>query len=105
MISVSDLSKLRNFFGGYFHQDWDLEADDPDDVILYHIRESRDTPEELRALGQMILDYMEGMDDAELESRLYRELSCEYYPVSDGTSARVWLHKVASMLMEGENPG
>ena len=102
MISKQTLTALRHFFGTQFHQDYDLEADDPDTIVKLYMAES--TSQELKDLGQGLLDYMQGMDDAELDERLFKELSCYYYPQGVGISAREWLSHVAKMFIENDRP-
>jgi hypothetical protein len=86
---------LKNFFGAYFHEDWVCEADTADAVVDKYAKET--SPEKLRALSEIILDYLkEILSDAELEERLFTDLGCYYLPSAQGLSVREWLKSIAS---------
>ena len=60
---------LRGFFGAYFHQDWELDAANTQEVVAQYVEVS--TPEERRVLSQAILEYGNRFtDDRELEEAL-----------------------------------
>lgn len=42
MITESQCEILRQFFGGFFHQDWRVEADTPDEVISNYVNQLND---------------------------------------------------------------
>ena len=44
---------LRGFLGAYFHQDWELDAANTQEVVAQYVEVS--TPEERRVLSQAIL--------------------------------------------------
>ena len=90
---------LRGFFGAYFHQDWELDAANTQEVVAQYVEVS--TPEERRVLSQAILEYCNRFtDDRELEEALYRELYCEYPPSADGLTAKGWLESVAAQFLK-----
>jgi len=90
-------SLLKNFFGGYFHQDWLFEAENPNAVIAEYLRTA--TPEDARLLGQAIREYSsEFASDKELEEDLFNSLGCYYCPSLVGISAKEWLEGVAKAV-------
>lgn len=89
---------LKQFFSAYFHQDFLLDAVNPDDVIEEYKKEN--TIEHRTLLRKAILDYVEKItSDDELNKKLLSELGCYYRTEADGMSARSWLQKVAEQLL------
>lgn len=99
MITENELAQLKNFFGAYFNEDWDLEADTPEGIVSIFVNE---TPEQERiALRNAILDYMQQpATDSELWERMFSELGCYYRSPSDTPSARSWLQAIAAQLVD-----
>jgi CdiI immunity protein len=88
---------LMQFFGGYFHQDWDLDALNPDAVISEFCGTA--TSKEKLSLSRGITKYVASINnDQELDSRLFQELACYYEPEKDGCTTRACLEHVTSML-------
>ena len=88
---------LRNFFGGYFHEDWRHEEDSPEKVIAAY--KARAPAKELKHLQESIVAYVQAHpDDAELDRCLFSDLGCYYTPRADNMSARDWLLTVAAHL-------
>jgi hypothetical protein len=88
---------LFQFFAGYFHEDFRLEATDVLDIVDRYSAEV--TPEQRSRLGDAIVQYCEENSiDEELAEKLYRELGCYYDPTPDGVSARDWLQSIALRL-------
>lgn len=64
---------LRQFFGAYFHQDWDCDASSQPGVVDLYLRATH--PDEARRLAEAIRAYSASFaDDAELEHRLSNDL-------------------------------
>jgi hypothetical protein len=85
--------RLRQFFGGYFHQDWDAAgaASWPDVVDAYlrdrsvaHATTTRDD----------LLSWL-----ANTETGLPAELGCDYWPGS-ATNERTWVRAIADYIDE-----
>jgi hypothetical protein len=90
---------LRQFFGGYFHQDWDLAGDTWSAVLQDYFRH-QPSVDELRRVSEGLRELLqEFRTDAELNSFLGRELACEYLP--DPTPARDWVENLA-LAIEAE---
>lgn len=91
---------LKQFFGVYFHEDWNVEAKDPKEIVAMYVADI--TEDHRRTVGRAILEYTDHVaDDAELEEKLFSELGCYYAPGADGLTARDWLKMVAAQLLEG----
>ena len=93
-----DFSELKDFFSAYFHQDWVLEAEDPDQVVSSYLADGW-SAKELNELASQMLRFAESSsDDAALEQVLFSVLGCYYTPSVDKVSAGVWLEHIASEL-------
>ena len=103
MTTQAELSLLRDFFGAYFHEDWNCDAENPESVVRSFVAEV--APEERTVLADAIVKYAAGFaSDNELEERLFRELGCYYMPSGTGTSCKVWLEHIAEELRRGSSP-
>ena len=94
---------LSNFIAVRFHQDWDLDAADADEVVAQFFADRPD-PLYLRALAAQIRRFInEYGDDAGIEAALEETLWCSYEPSADGRPARAWLEDLHDrMLREAE---
>lgn len=99
-MTMSDIADLRAFFSGYFHEDWEMDASGPDEVISQFLRSEPGTDEINRIVAQ-IGRYLGRQDDMAIERDLLEELGCYYLPSADGMSARNWLRHVADFLSKG----
>jgi len=97
-MTASDVAELRSFFSGYFHEDWELDASEPDEVISQFLRSGPSSNEVDRIVAQIGRYLDAGKDDAAIERGLLEELGCYYLPGADGMSARDWLRHVADVL-------
>ena len=91
------MEKLYQFFAGYFHEDWTVDSENPDEVLNELVAEGR-TRSELEELAGLIDDYLDTRSDVSLEHALFTELGCYYTPSADGLSARAWLKHVSGQL-------
>lgn len=99
-MTTNYFSGLRDFFSAYFHEDWVLEAKDPDHVVSSYLAVGW-SAKELNELASQMLRFAESIsDDAALEQALFTELGCYYAPSADKVSARVWLQHIASDLRD-----
>ena len=85
---VENYPCLEQFFGSYFHQDWDIEHDEPSDVIRAYLE--NEPLEQIRKVGLELKSLLSSCDDEELVRCLF-ELGCYYDPLDDFTSISVWL--------------
>jgi hypothetical protein len=98
MITESQREILRQFFAGFFHQDWRVEADTPDQVISNYADQpsDRSTPAGLsEAIVAFIADHP---DEGDLADALFRELGCYYAPKAIQQPTKQWLSHVAEKL-------
>lgn len=98
-MNSDNIDLIKDFLGSEFHQDWDLESSSPDDVVTAYIEKS--SGEHLRMLGNSLISYLKEIkNDDELDSRLFSELKCEFYPKGIGLSTRDWLQSLARRFLE-----
>jgi hypothetical protein len=99
-MTTNNTADLRSFFGGYFHEDWEMDSSEPDEVIAQFLR-SKPSPDEIDRIVAQIRRYLGERDDAAIERGLFEELGCYYLPTADDMSAREWLKHVADLLSKG----
>jgi hypothetical protein len=100
-MTTSDLAELKSLLSGYFHEDWELEASEPDEVI-FRFLESGPSASEIDRIVAQIRHYLGGgKDDTTVERGLLKDLGCYYLPSADGISASDWLRHVADRLSQG----
>jgi hypothetical protein len=56
MIKHPQMENLRQFFAGYFHEDWSAEATTPEHILSMFI-DQRGASSELQELGQCIVAF------------------------------------------------
>jgi hypothetical protein len=89
---------LRQFFGGYFNQDWDIVGSTSADVLHAYFRDEQSTSALLQ-LVEALRDLLQAIpEDRELESYLSKQLWCDYMPNS--VSTRRWLEDVVVAMQE-----
>lgn len=98
MSSASDRERMREFFSGYFHEDWELEADVPIGIIDLYIQQHADDEQPLRLAVDLDALTTSDLSDDSLSAMLFEEFGCYYDPASDGLSARTWLRQVSRRL-------
>lgn len=98
MITQPQYELLRQFFAGFFHQDWRVEADTPEQMVSYYAAQMNDRaalPELSDAILAFIDDYP---DEDQLADALFRKLGCYYSPKALGESTRAWLLHIAERV-------
>lgn len=102
MITESQRESLFQFFAGFFHQDWRVEAETPDQVISQFASQQSD-PSTLAELSDSIIAFIaDHPDEDDLANALFRELGCYYSPKAIGKSTKDWLQHVAKALLAGK---
>jgi len=87
--------ELGQFFGGYFHQDWGLDASDWQSVIRRFVEDA--SPDEIRMVAtQLGMLLSMSVDDERLHAALL-ELGCDWTP-RDEMSDREWLYAIHNIL-------
>lgn len=94
---------LHQFFGGYFHQDWQLDDPTWQVVISRFLRESTPTDSALVAAG--IERLISDSSPDETLCCVVQKLGCDYWPGSF-SEMRIWLKQVVSKLhyLDGMRP-
>lgn len=88
---------LLEFFGGYFHQDWDLEDANPDDVIRrFQSSEPRENVEAV--IDELNTLLSSNLNEEELQTGLLLDLQCCYDPRVDWADTTSWLKHVRDLL-------
>ncbi|MEJ7929382.1 contact-dependent growth inhibition system immunity protein [Ramlibacter sp. AN1015] len=97
-MKADEFKELRSFLSGYFHEDWDLEASGPREVVAQFLGSAPNSCM-LEAIVAQIYRYVgEHEDGNELERALIKDLGCYYLPSGDGVDAGAWLKSLASEL-------
>lgn len=86
---------LYQFFAAYFHQDWDLEADDWQGVVDNYVN-ADSTAGPLRTLAQEIDDLRGARAEPDLEHFLVRTVGVYYGP--QPLTYKEWLGQIADRL-------
>jgi hypothetical protein len=89
-------TELDQFFGAYFHQDWDLEADDWEGVVDNYVK-ANPTADTLRKIAQEIDDMRTARSEPELAQFLIRGVDVCYDPRPEAPF-KEWLGQVAARL-------
>lgn len=90
---------MHQFFGGYFHQDWDMMADDWQGIVDNYARDARnDPPHERRSLIRDIDELRLTHSEAELDAAL-RDAGAYYRPMPPGTY-KEWLGQLVERLRQ-----
>ena len=90
-----EFEKLRHFFGAYFHQDWDLDADDEDGVIRAYVGHAH-LPEHVVELLHEI-DKLLAFDLSDYDLREALGLLGSDYDPSGATNA--WLRSLRERVV------
>ena len=98
MITAEQRERLRQFFGAYFHQDWDADFGTVDRALSAAIHQYDDVRKREQLSRGIVAFVEEHPEDRELDAALFKELACEYYPPGDGLLSRSWLLDVAAKL-------
>lgn len=94
-------TELDQFFGAYFHQDWDLEAADWQGIVDNYAN-ADPVAEPLRMLAQEIDDMRAARSEPDLSQFLLRRISVCYDPRPEATF-REWPGQIAARLRKHAN--
>lgn len=100
MNDISISPDLYQFLGAYFHQDWDLEADDWTGVVDNYVNDDP-VPGPLRALAQEIDVLRANRAEANLPQFMVRIVGVCYSP--EPLTYKQWLGHIADRLREHAN--
>ncbi|MCV7161688.1 contact-dependent growth inhibition system immunity protein [Mycolicibacterium brisbanense] len=86
---------LYQFFAAYFHQDWDLEADDWQGIVDDYVAD-HPAGERLQALAQEIDGLRADRSESGLEQFLVNTVGVYYVP--EPVAYKEWLAQIADRL-------
>ncbi|BBZ34483.1 contact-dependent growth inhibition system immunity protein [Mycolicibacterium confluentis] len=86
---------LDQFLGAYFHQDWDLEAEDWEGVVDSYVK-ARPVARALCNLAQEIDNLRQARAEPDLEQFLVNSVGVDYLP--DPLTYTEWLGQIADRL-------
>jgi hypothetical protein len=87
---------LEQFFGGYFHQDWELDAADSDEVVERYLTDGPAlSDEQALALAVRIEQLVDVYPEEELGGVLHDEWGSEYGVIEPETYTS-WLTGIAT---------
>jgi hypothetical protein len=92
--AIERFPHLLQVFGGYLHQDFDLDYASPDEALRAAGREYNDIPAAVNEIDRMLegaLDDRQLLDDVE-------RLTAGYSPELDGWQIRPWLDHARDIL-------
>lgn len=95
MVINMKVENITYLLGAYFHQDWFLDAPEPDDVIRSFV--ARESPERVSALEQEIKFLLTSSSD-ELPGSFIIDNHGYYDPTPDGFTVKRWLQHILSVL-------
>jgi lysophospholipase L1-like esterase len=90
-------AELHRFFAAYFHQDWDLEADDWEGIVDGYAAD-HPAAELLRRLAQEIDGLREARPEPDLEQFLVYTVGAYYEP--NPLTYKEWLGQIADRLRQ-----
>ncbi|SFP22473.1 hypothetical protein SAMN04488056_1353 [Cohaesibacter marisflavi] len=93
-------NQIKQFFGAYFHQDWDIDGDNWEQVIATYL-ETNDV-NEIRNLTVQIDNLIQDIRSNKVDENTFpSNYDCEYNFVADGLSALEWLSRMNAALKDG----
>lgn len=95
-MKIPNENELVDFFGSYFHQDWDLEAQDWRGVVR-EFAENESESYVSAVLGGLEVIARSGLDSGDLEDLLSQRLGCGNNP-NWGEPLSEWFSDLASEL-------
>ncbi|MFC5475786.1 contact-dependent growth inhibition system immunity protein [Paraherbaspirillum soli] len=90
---------LKNFFGAYLNQDFDLEFGAADDAINAFIHQA-DENERLLAASEIEQLIATTLDEEQLRTFIFNELGCCYFYPSEWDGGIAWLKHIRSLLLK-----
>jgi len=87
---------IRDLFGCYFHQDWNLYEESWRVILAEALLDSSENG--LRELGSEINKLLLDNSDEELEEMRFPVFGCNYLPFDDGMNTRQWLAEVVEII-------
>ncbi|MGE0218909.1 contact-dependent growth inhibition system immunity protein [Mycolicibacterium sp.] len=102
-VNDDSMSKeLGHFFGGYFHEDWGLEAADWQGVVESYLQDEEPSVDLLRSLIHEIDDVSARSAEPDMRRLVTRTLGANYYPLPEFTYTE-WVRQVVARLGKHAN--
>ena len=89
---------LELLLSGYFHQDWDLDASSPAQIVARFA--TREPPTAVRNAIASIAAILSRRDSEVAAEELLKEVSSQFSPEAFGLTPRAWLQEVRAQLEE-----
>jgi len=90
---IKKYNQLKQFFGSYFHQDWDFDGDTWEEVIANYLTTC--SGGEIELLTAQLDDVIQDIESNKIDANmLSSEFNCDYNFDADGLSAIEWLAKI-----------
>lgn len=90
--------RLAQFFGGYFHQDWDLDASSSAEVVQSFIQENHHNQTVMELSSALSELLREVVSESDLRAYVLNDLGSYHDPLDEGGSVRSWLTAIQSQL-------
>ena len=94
---TAEFQKLKQFFGAYFHQDWDLDGDTWTEVLESYLDENT-VEEASRLIGEMKLLVQLQKQGNIAGDAFLKDAGCSYDYTNDGISALEWTSQLLETL-------
>ena len=94
---------VSNFLSGYFHEDWETEAES-DTEIIASFRQSGVSVASIEALAENLEAVAIEREREISDEWLLKDHGCYYKPSVDGLSGSDWLRRLAALLRNSSNP-
>lgn len=88
-------TRLKQFFGAYFHEDWSLDANDSQEVVEQYLAENKVSPEQAAKLAAKIDQIIATHPESELKRALFDAWHSYYVAIAPETYAS-WLAAIAA---------
>ncbi|WP_103502932.1 contact-dependent growth inhibition system immunity protein [Streptomyces sp. SM14] len=93
-----DMERIQYLAQAYFHQDYDLEAEEPIQVLAeFRDGEPPEVVEELRDAMERVLS--SGVSEEELAALWLDRAGASYDPRHDGTEMSLWFRQMIEALL------
>ena len=90
---------ITNFLSGYFHEDWEVEADTDADVVALFYR-SGSSSSSIAALANELESAATLRENEASDEWLLKDHGCYYQPSFDGLRGSDWFRRLAALMRD-----